>query len=73
MTRVTFNASLVERSAVAMALVPALLLAEEQTVRLELLHALQLLSATPTNCNHMLAAGAARLLCQTLALSSDQQ
>lgn len=46
---------------------------QEQSTRYILLRTLQLLSATPTNCNHMLSVGAAQLICDSFALPDPEQ
>ena len=51
----------------------AVQLCDDHHVRLDILRTLQLLSATPTNCNHMLSVGGARIVCDTLSLPDPDQ
>ncbi|XP_029179463.2 cilia- and flagella-associated protein 69-like [Acropora millepora] len=59
----SYSRSLVEKSGVAQALVESLELVEDLSVRLEILKVLQCYSLSVINCQDMLSASAASLLC----------
>ena len=42
-------------------------------MRLEVLRTIQLLSVSPTNCNHMLSQGLAALICQVFSIPDSSQ
>ena len=95
MTKVTFNAALVERSAIAKSLIevrkcthmhactdPYIMFVfhlqtfykcQEHSTRCVLLQTIQMLSETPTNCNHMLSVGGAQLICDAFTLPDPEQ
>ena len=46
---------------------------EELSTRCFLLQAIQMLSVTPTNCNHMLSVGGAEVICDSFTLPDPEQ
>lgn len=66
-TKLSYNAAIIERSGVAGKLTQVFGNVEDIAVKNVLLNTLHVLSTTVTNCNHMLAVGGARLVCESLA------
>ncbi|CAI8001807.1 Cilia- and flagella-associated protein 69 [Geodia barretti] len=71
-TAVTYNAALLEQSGVVHYLAEALKLTQDPYTKLTILRALQTLSVSGTNCNHILAAKACGAICSTISDTSTE-
>eukprot|EP00731_Ephydatia_muelleri_P028307 Em0019g1180a len=66
-TKASFNVTLVERSAVAKAMVEVSDCTKDRQVQLDILHALQQLSTASANCDHILNVQGIHVICNLLA------
>ncbi|XP_065920995.1 cilia- and flagella-associated protein 69-like [Dysidea avara] len=71
LTKLSYNAAIVERSGVAGKIMQIFGVTEDVNVRNSILNTLHILSSTVTNCNCMLAEDGARVVCEALANGSS--